>query len=405
RDRPRPERPRVRDLPRPHAARDRAASAIQPGRSGPGTRRGRGQARTLREPLAGDPVGTHRARRERRSYNVGDGSPRRLHPHRRGRGNRRQDPVAGAVAGRALPPALADRGGHPGGDAVQPRARGLAGRAGRVVADPGRPALGGRRQLHRHRAVDAEARQAARGWLGRGQRRRLRRHHHRLLPGRDGRQDPGRHVAVGGQLRSAVASGGRDHGGHAAGQRAGGGARQPLRRSPAAAGRPDHCRPGVPGAGPVGRVPGDRLMRELLSRPDEVMLELGAGGELLVARLRAILSALVLLLPLAGTLTGASAVETVIGFGAAVFINLGAQAWLLLARNRMAHAWLPWVTCAWDIASVTAVLALLAFLDDRVAGVNSMVVWAFYLVAIAMTALRNDGRLTLFAGALAMLLY
>ena len=146
-------------------------------------------------------------------------------------------------------------------------------------------------------------------------------------------------------------------------------------------------------------------MRELLSRPDEVMLELGAGGELLVARLRAILSALVLLLPLAGTLTGASAVETVIGFGAAVFINLGAQAWLLLARNRMAHAWLPWVTCAWDIASVTAVLALLAFLDDRVAGVNSMVVWAFYLVAIAMTALRNDGRLTLFAGALAMLLY
>lgn len=34
-----------------------------------------------------------------------------------------------------------------------------------------------------------------------------------------------------------------------------------------------------------------------------------------------------------------------------------------------------------------------------------MVVWAFYLIAITMTALRNDGRLTLFVGGLAMLQY
>jgi diguanylate cyclase (GGDEF)-like protein len=34
-----------------------------------------------------------------------------------------------------------------------------------------------------------------------------------------------------------------------------------------------------------------------------------------------------------------------------------------------------------------------------------MVVWAFYLMAILMTALRNDGRLTLYAGALSLLQY
>jgi diguanylate cyclase (GGDEF)-like protein len=146
------------------------------------------------------------------------------------------------------------------------------------------------------------------------------------------------------------------------------------------------------------------LIRSLLSRPDEVMLELGAGGELLVARLRGALSALVLLLPLAGALAGADASETAIGLGAAVFINAMAQVWLALARNSRAHAWLPWVTCAWDITTVTCVLALLA-LGDRAAGLNSMVVWAFYLVAIAMTALRNDGRLTLFTGGLAMAQY
>jgi diguanylate cyclase (GGDEF)-like protein len=81
-----------------------------------------------------------------------------------------------------------------------------------------------------------------------------------------------------------------------------------------------------------------------------------------------------------------------------------AQLWLLLARNSRAHAWLPWVTCAWDVTTITGVLALFA-MGDRVAGMNSTVAWSFYLVAIAMTALRNDGRLTLFAGGMAMLQY
>ena len=145
-------------------------------------------------------------------------------------------------------------------------------------------------------------------------------------------------------------------------------------------------------------------MATLLSPQDEVMLELGAGGELLVARLRAALSALLLLLPLAGALSGADVGETVIGLGAAVFVNLMAQVWLVLARNRRRHAWLPYATGAYDVTTTTGVLVLLS-LGDRVAGMNSMVVWSFYLIAIAMTALRNDGRLTLFAGGLAMLQY
>jgi len=146
------------------------------------------------------------------------------------------------------------------------------------------------------------------------------------------------------------------------------------------------------------------LLGTLRTRQDEAMLELGAGGELLVARLRAALSALLLLLPLAGALSGADVGETVIGLGAAVFVNLMAQIWLALARDRRRHAWLPYATSAYDVTTTTGVLALLS-LGDRVAGMNSMVVWSFYLIAIAMTALRNDGRLTLFAGALAMLQY
>ena len=42
----------------------------------------------------------------------------------------------------------------------------------------------------------------------------------------------------------------------------------------------------------------DDLSRDLRERPDEIMLEIGAGGELLVARIRVAATALLLLMPI-----------------------------------------------------------------------------------------------------------
>lgn len=146
------------------------------------------------------------------------------------------------------------------------------------------------------------------------------------------------------------------------------------------------------------------LVARLLARPDEIMLELGAGGELLVARLRALLSLLILAMPLIGAASGANTEEVLIGLGLAVFTNLMAQIWLALARSPRRYRWLPYATGTYDITMTTIVLVLLA-LDDPVSGLNSLVVWCFYLIAIAMTALRNDGRLTLYVSALAIVQY
>lgn len=144
--------------------------------------------------------------------------------------------------------------------------------------------------------------------------------------------------------------------------------------------------------------------QRLLARPDAVMLEIGAGGELLVARLRALLAWLLLLLPSINALGGGTFKESMIGlFGAALAISM-AHVWLALARRRGRHRWLPWATTTYDVTSTTLVLALLAW-SSPVTSLNSMVVWAFYLISICMTALRNDGRLTLFAGALALVQY
>ncbi len=134
------------------------------------------------------------------------------------------------------------------------------------------------------------------------------------------------------------------------------------------------------------------------------MLDLGAGGELLVARIRALLSALTLLLPLAAGLSGGNITEVMIGLGASVFINICAQIWLALAHHRRRHDWLPFATTTYDVTTTTAVLVAL-YLSDPVAPLNSMVVWCFYLLSIAMTALRNNGRLTLYAGGMAIAQY
>ena len=146
------------------------------------------------------------------------------------------------------------------------------------------------------------------------------------------------------------------------------------------------------------------LFATLLARPDEIMIEHGAGGELLVARVRALLSALSLLLPLANAASGAKISETLIGLAAAVFINVMAQLWLVLARDPRRHGWLPYATGTYDVTTTTGVLLLLA-LGDRAAGLNSLVVWGFYPIAIGMTALRNDGRLTLYVSSLAIVQY
>ena len=74
--------------------------------------------------------------------------------------------------------------------------------------------------------------------------------------------------------------------------------------------------------------------QRLLARPDALMLELGAGGELLVARLRATLSLVLLVLPLINLLTGGKYSETMIGLFGVVMAIVMSQAWLVLARHR-----------------------------------------------------------------------
>ena len=144
------------------------------------------------------------------------------------------------------------------------------------------------------------------------------------------------------------------------------------------------------------------LYRSLREAPDDILLELGADGEVLLARFRLLLSTLLIALPLINFYTGGGSYESMIGFIGVGLATLLSQVWLTLARRRRRYRWLPYLSASFDVTVVSMVLLLLA-LRLPAAGLNSVVVWCFYPLVVLATALRNDARVTLLAGALSML--
>jgi len=141
--------------------------------------------------------------------------------------------------------------------------------------------------------------------------------------------------------------------------------------------------------------------RAARAKPDDLMLEIGAGGESLVAYTRVVIVLLLLLLPLASTLFSDAKFESSAGAIGVLIALLVSLYWLKLTKREPRPTWLSFATTASDITSVTLVLALLAMVNPS-AGGNSVVTWLCYPLCIMTTALRNDIRVTWFAGGLAI---
>ena len=146
----------------------------------------------------------------------------------------------------------------------------------------------------------------------------------------------------------------------------------------------------------------DDLASALREPPDDLLLEIGAGGELLVARLRVFVASLLMLLPALNLLGGGQANESLAGLAGALGVLLLSIAWLRLALRSRRPPWLPMFSSCFDVTLVSGVLALLGLWGSPVATLNSTVVWSCYLLAIFATALRHDLRVTVVAGSLAV---
>jgi two-component system cell cycle response regulator len=144
-------------------------------------------------------------------------------------------------------------------------------------------------------------------------------------------------------------------------------------------------------------------MKSLWSRPDAVLAEAGAAGELFVAKIRLSLATILLLIPVINTLFfPVERKEGIVGLSLVSGTFLLSIVFYLLISREYNPAWLSFASSALDVTLVSGALALFLVLNEPHTAVNSKVVFEGYFLAIGATSLRYDKRVCITAGLLAV---
>jgi diguanylate cyclase (GGDEF)-like protein len=138
------------------------------------------------------------------------------------------------------------------------------------------------------------------------------------------------------------------------------------------------------------------------ARPDPALAAAGIEGEYVVARVRLLAMALLMIAPTWNITHHPEVPIHRTGFAVTLAASVAALLiWLTLRRGR----WRPWIgfmSSAFDVSMVS--LALLTFLivASPMVALNSKVTFEMYFLAIVATSLRYDARVCLVAGTLAL---
>jgi two-component system, cell cycle response regulator len=137
-------------------------------------------------------------------------------------------------------------------------------------------------------------------------------------------------------------------------------------------------------------------------RPDPALAAAGIEGEFVVARVRLLAMALLMLAPTWNLLHHPEDPIHVTGFSVTLAASIAAFAlWLTLRRGR----WWPWIgfaSSAFDVSMVSTALVSFLLVASPMVALNSKVTFEMYFLAIVATSLRYDARICLMAGLLAL---
>jgi diguanylate cyclase (GGDEF)-like protein len=140
-------------------------------------------------------------------------------------------------------------------------------------------------------------------------------------------------------------------------------------------------------------------------RPDPALAAAGIEGEFVVARVRLLAMAFLLLAPTWNILHEPDNPIHVTGFLVTLAASVAALAiWLVLRRGR----WWPWLgfaSSAFDVSMVSLALVSFLVVGSPMVALNSKVTFEMYFLAIVATSLRYDARVCLVAGLLTLLQY
>jgi diguanylate cyclase (GGDEF)-like protein len=142
-----------------------------------------------------------------------------------------------------------------------------------------------------------------------------------------------------------------------------------------------------------------------LFAPDPVSPDLGASGESIVARSRALMIGLLMVVPLINIVMGPDPQVGIVATVATTFALVYALGYLWLLGRAVYRLWFGLLTSLLDVTLISAALMAFVLMEEPVTATNSRLIFDFYFLAIAATALRYDARVTLAAGVLAIVQY
>jgi two-component system cell cycle response regulator len=135
-------------------------------------------------------------------------------------------------------------------------------------------------------------------------------------------------------------------------------------------------------------------------RPEQVLLDAGKDGELVIARIRIAVTGVLLLVPIAGNIEAANAGRPLHWIGLIVTFAAFALSWgiLLMVSQDRRQRWLPLATSLFDVSFISLTQLLYAFAVNPLVLLNNRLTFDTYFVALVGTCLRFDRRVALIAG-------
>lgn len=140
-------------------------------------------------------------------------------------------------------------------------------------------------------------------------------------------------------------------------------------------------------------------------RLDPALAAAGQEGEWLVARVRLLVMALLLVTPAWKVILYPDVPIFVWGFGVTLFAALAAVSIWVALRRGLWRPWLGYVSSALDVSLVTSALVTFLFVGSPLIALNSKVTFEIYFLALVATSLRYDPRICAAIGFLAVAEY
>jgi len=141
------------------------------------------------------------------------------------------------------------------------------------------------------------------------------------------------------------------------------------------------------------------------ARPDPSLAAAGIEGESVVARVRMVAMALLLIAPTYNLIRWPSERMYQTGFAVTIVAALVSIAiWQRLVRGEW-RAWIGFASSIFDVSMVSLALFSFFLVSSPMTALNSTVTFEMYFLAITATSLRYDARICIVAGALAIAQY